>query len=495
MSSDEICFLSACELARRIRARELSATEVMSAHLGRIERVNPALNAIVTLLPERALEGARAVDAALARGESLGPLAGLPVAHKDLVPTRGVRTTSGSLIFKDFVPDVDAIIVERLREAGAIMIGKTNTPEFGAGSQTFNAVFGATRNPHDLEKTCGGSSGGAAAALAAGLVPIADGSDLGGSLRNPASFCNVVGLRPSAGRVPDWPRLEAWFDLAVLGPMARDVPDAALMLSVLAGPDARDPLSLQEPGSVFSRPLARDFAGTRIAMSSDLGGLPMEPEVRRIIDAQRRVFEDLGCVVEEATPDLRDADEIFRVLRAWHFHVTLGALLKSHRALMKDTVVWNIEQGARLSGAQIGEAQMKRTRLFHRMREFMQRYDFLAAPVTQVLPFDVGVPYPTRIDGVELGTYLDWMRSCYYISVTGAPAIAVPCGFSAAGLPVGLQIVGSHRQDFALLQIAFAFEQATRPRQGAPAAIEAALRRATLTPAPGTTAASPPRAD
>jgi amidase len=495
LSSDEICFLSACELARRIRALELSATEVMSAHMERIERVNPALNAIVTFLPARALEGARAVDAALARGERLGPLAGLPVAHKDLVPTRGVRTTSGSLIFKDFVPDVDAIIVERLRQAGAVMIGKTNTPEFGAGSQTFNAVFGATRNPYDLQKTSGGSSGGAAAALAAGLVPIADGSDLGGSLRNPASFCSVVGLRPSAGRVPNWPRLEAWFDMPVLGPMARNVADAALMLSVMAGPDARDPLSLQEPGSVFARPLSRDFAGTRIAMSLDLGGLPLEPEVRRVVDAQRRVFEELGCTVEEATPDLRDADEIFRVLRAWNFHATLGPLLESHRALMKDTVVWNIEQGARLSGAEIGAAQIKRTQLFHRTREFMQRYDFLAAPVTQVLPFDVAVPYPTRIDGVELETYLDWMRSCYYISATGAPAISVPCGFSASGLPVGLQIVGAHRQDFALLQLAFAFEQATRMHRGPPAALEAALRGATAAPAPGATAASPRRAD
>ena len=478
MSADEICFLSACELARCIRARAVSATEVMQAHLERIERINPALNAVVTFMPERGLEGARAVDAALARGEPLGPLAGLPIGHKDLLPTRGVRTTSGSRIFKDFVPDADAIIVERLRAAGAIMIGKTNTPEFGAGSQTFNAVFGATRNPYGLDKTCGGSSGGAAAALAAGLLPIADGSDLGGSLRNPASFCNVVGLRPSAGRVPDWPRPDAWFDLAVLGPMARCVEDAALMLSAMAGADARDPLSLQEPGAVFAQPLARDFAGARIAWSSDLGGLPVEPEVRRIVDAQRRVFQELGCIVEEATPDLRDAEEIFRVLRAWHFHLLLGPLLESHRELMKDTVVWNIEQGAHLTGREIGEAQMKRTRLFHRMREFMQRYDFLAAPVTQVLPFDVGVPYPTRIDGVELETYLDWMRSCHHISATGAPAISVPCGFSTSGLPVGLQIVGGHRADLAVLQIAFAFEQATQVHRRRPVAIDA-LRAAT----------------
>jgi amidase len=458
----ELCFMSASALAREIRARRLSATEVMDAHIAQIERLNPALNAIVTFLPERGRERARAVDAALARGADPGPLAGLPVAHKDLVPTRGVRTTFGSRIYRDFVPDTDAILVERLREAGAIMIGKTNTPEFGAGSQTFNAVFGATRNPYDLAKTCGGSSGGAAAALAAGLLPIADGSDLGGSLRNPASFCNVVGLRPSAGRVPNWPSASAWFDMPVLGPMARTVADVALLFSAIAGPDARAPLCLEEPGSVFRAPLGRDFKGTRIAWSSDLGGLPIEPEVARTIDAQRRVFTELGCIVEDATPDLRDADEIFRVLRAWDYELAFGALLREHRALMKDTVVWNIEQGARLSGPQVGAAEVKRTALYHRMREFMHRYDYLVAPVVQVLPFDVDVPWVTRINDVQFDTYLDWMRSCYYITVTGAPAISVPCGFSGSGLPVGLQIIGGHRQDFGVLQIAHAFEQATR---------------------------------
>jgi amidase len=459
--SSELCFMSASALALEIRARRLSATEVMDAHIAQIERLNPALNAIVTFLPERGREHARTVDAALARGADPGPLAGLPVAHKDLVPTRGVRTTFGSRIYRDFVPDADAILVERLREAGGIMIGKTNTPEFGAGSQTFNAVFGATRNPYDLSKTCGGSSGGAAAALAAGLLPIADGSDLGGSLRNPASFCNVVGLRPSAGRVPNWPSTSAWFDMPVIGPMARTVADVALLLSAMAGPDARAPVCLEEPGSVFRAPLERDFKGTRIAWSSDLGGLPIETEVARTMAAQRRVFTDLGCTVEDATPDLRDADEIFLVLRAWDYELAFGALLRQHRALMKDTVVWNIEQGAQLTGPQVGAAEVKRTALYQRMREFMRRYDYLVAPAVQVLPFDVETPYPTRINEVDLETYLDWMRSCYYITVTGAPAISVPCGFSSGGLPVGIQIVGRHRQDFALLQIALAFEQAT----------------------------------
>jgi amidase len=462
LKGGDMCFLPAHDLARRIRSRQLSAAEVVDAHLAQIERLNPAVNAIVTYLPEHARERARTVDAAIARGEDAGPLAGLPVAHKDLVPTRGVRTTFGSPIFRDFVPAADAIIVERLRQAGAIMVGKTNTPEFGAGSQTFNALFGATRNPYDLDKTCGGSSGGAAAALAAGLVPIADGSDFGGSLRNPASFCNVVGFRPSAGRVPNWPSTSAWFDMPVLGPMARTVEDAALMLSVIAGPDARSPLSLQDKGSVFGRPLERNFKGARIAWSPDLGGLPIEPEVARIVEGQRAVFADLGCLIEEATPDLRDADEIFRVMRAWDYELSFKELLRTHRALLKDTVIWNIEEGARLTGPQLGAAEVKRTQLFHRMREFMSRFDFLVAPVTQVLPFDVDVPWVTRINDVQLDTYLDWMRSCYYITVTGAPAISVPCGFSGTGLPVGLQIIGGHRQDFDVLQIAHAFEQATR---------------------------------
>ncbi|MBC8006991.1 MAG: amidase [Prolixibacteraceae bacterium] len=461
MKPEEICFLPASELVAHIRARDLSAVEIMDAHMAQIERVNPAVNAVVTFLPDQARAGARAVDAALARGDDPGPLAGLPVAHKDLLATKGIRTTFGSPIFQDFVPDADAIIVERLRKAGAITIGKTNTPEFGAGSQTFNAVFGATRNPYDLTKTCGGSSGGAATALACGLLPIADGSDMGGSLRNPASFCNVVGLRPSAGRVPNWPSVSGWFQMGVVGPMARTVQDVALTMSAIAGPDPRAPISLQDSGLMFARPLDRDFKGVRIAWSSDLGGLPVEPEVKRVMQAQRKTFAGLGCIVEDATPDLRDADEIFSVMRAWNFELSFGQLLKSKRALMKDTVIWNIEEGARLTGPQVGAAEVKRTQLFHRMREFMEKYDFLIAPVVQVLPFDIDVPYVTRINDVDLGTYIDWMRSCYYITVTGAPALSVPCGFSHEGLPVGLQVVGRHGDDFGVLQIAHAFERAT----------------------------------
>ncbi len=458
--SDGICSLTATELAAMIRTREFSAVEVTEACFDRIERVNPKVNAIVTFTPERAMESARAADDVLARGLPAGPLHGLPVAHKDLALTRGVRTTFGSPIFERFVPEQDALIVERLKGAGAISVGKTNTPEFGAGSQTFNEVFGETLNPYDTTKTCGGSSGGAAVALACGMLPIADGSDMGGSLRNPASFCNVVGFRPSPGRVPTWPDV-APSPLSVEGPMARTVQDAALMLSAMAGPDGRSPISIEEPGSVFARSLERDFGSARVAWSRDLGGLPVDPRVTAVLDGQRRVFEDLGCVVEEAEPDFAGADEVFKVLRAWRFELAYGELLEEHRHEMKDTVVWNIEEGRRLTGPQVGRAERLRAELYHRVRVFMETYEFLVLPVAQVPPFDVKERYVTQINGEEMGTYIDWMRSCYYVTVTGLPAISVPCGFTPEGLPVGVQIVGRHRDDFGVLQLAHAFEGAT----------------------------------
>ena len=461
MSSPEICFLTAAELSRRIHARDLSAKEVMEAHLAQIERVNPRVNAIVTLLPERAMEQASAADKSLVRGRELGPLHGLPVAHKDLVPTRGIRTTFGSLAFKDFVPEEDGLIVERLRKAGAITIGKTNTPEFGAGSQTYNEVFGETLNPYNISKTCGGSSGGAAVALACGMLPIADGSDDGGSLRNPAGFCNVVGFRPSPGRVPTWPDLVGWFPMTVEGPMARTVQDIALMLSAISGPDPRSPISITEPGSVFSCPLERDFKGVRVAWSHDLGVFPVDSRVTSVIERQRHVFESLGCLVEDGEPDFTDADEIFKVWRAWRFELTFADLLKTHRDQMKDTVIWNIEEGMKLSGPQIGRAERKRTELYHRVRKYMETYEFLILPVSQVLPFDVKQRYVTEIDGAKMETYIDWMKSCYYISTVGLPAISVPCGFTMDDLPVGVQIVGRHQDDLGVLQLAYAFEQAT----------------------------------
>ena len=462
MSAAELCFLDATELARLVRSRAVSATEVLDAHLARIARANPALNAIVTLAADSARDAARGIDRALARGEPAGLLAGLPTAVKDLVPTAGVRTTFGSLVYRDHVPDQDALIVERMKAAGALILGKTNSPEFGAGSQTFNSVFGVTRNPYDPARTCGGSSGGAAVAVACGMAPLADGSDLGASLRNPASFCNVVGLRPSVGRVPIWPTANAWASLSVYGPMARTVADVALMLAAIAGPDPRSPISLDEPGASFARPLARDLKGVRVAWSRDLGGAPVDPAVTMVLESQRHVFAELGCAVEEAEPDLAGATEAFHVLRAHQFAQRYAPLLAEHRDKIKATVVWNIEEGLKLTQQEIGRAEMLRTEIYHRAREFFERYEFLLCPVAQVLPFPVETEYPTEIGGVRLANYIEWLRTCYSITVTGHPAISVPCGFSDSGLPVGIQIVGRARDDFGVLQIAHAFEQATQ---------------------------------
>ncbi|MBI3492040.1 MAG: amidase [Acidobacteria bacterium] len=460
----DLCQLSAVELARLIRAKDLSARDVVTAHLQQIERINPKVNAIVTLVSERAMARARDADEALARGAVIGPLHGLPIAHKDLQLTRGIRTTFGSPIYKDFVPTDDSLLVERVRAAGAILVGKTNTPEFGAGSQTFNPVFGATLNPYDRMKTCGGSSGGAAVALACGMLPIADGTDMGGSLRNPASFCNIVGMRPSPGRVPIWPSRLGWSTLSVDGPMGRSVADVALLLSAIAGPDRRSPISLSEPGRAFAAPLDRDFRGVRVAWWQDLG-FPVDPRVRTIVNDQRRVFDGLGCRVEDAQPDFRGADEVFKTARALSFVAAYADLAAEHRALMKDTILWELDRGRRLTVADIGRAELKRTELYQRLRQFMEHYEFFVLPTVQAPPFDVTQPYPTEIDGVAMETYIDWMKSCYYISITGHPAISVPVGFTDDGLPVGLQIVARHQDDWGLLQMAHAFEQASgQPR-------------------------------
>jgi amidase len=458
----DLCFTTAVELSRALRERRVSAREVVQAHLDRIERINPAVNAIVTLVAERAMAEAAAADERIAAGEEVAPLHGLPVAHKDIHDTAGIRTTYGSPLRADYVPEHDDLVVERMRAAGAISIGKTNVPEFGAGSHTFNAVFGVTRNPYDLGKSAGGSSGGAAAALACGMHPIADGSDTGGSLRNPASFNNVVGFRPSPGRIPNWPAAVGRATLGVKGPMARTVADTALLLSVLAGPDSRSPIALEDPGSAFAVPLERDVTGLRVAWSPDLGGtVPVEPAVTRVVETAVRSFSDLGCHVEQVCPDFSDAEEIFRTLRAWQFELTFGPLLDRHPTAFKDSMRWNITEGRRLTGPDIGRAEVLHTRLFHRMREFFESYDVLLLPVSQVPPFDVELEYPTEIAGVAMRTYLDWMRSAYFVSVTGCPALSVPAGFTPDRLPVGLQIVGPHRRDLEVLRIGHMFEQAT----------------------------------
>jgi amidase len=457
MPSD-LTTLPATALARMVRAREVSAREVLEAQLARIEAVNPAVNAIVTLAPERAREEAAAADEAIAQGGPIGPLHGLPIAVKDLVQTAGIRTTFGSPIYEDNVPSQDDLMVERVRAAGAIVLGKTNTPEFGAGSHTFNPVFGTTRNPYALDRSPGGSSGGAAAALATGMAPIADGSDLGGSLRNPASFCNVVGFRPSPGRIPSWPSDDPTEDLSVEGPMARTVEDAALLLSALAGPDPRVPISLPEPGQAFGPPLDADVAVIRVAWAPACDGwMPLDPAVVAVVDGARPVFDAIGCRTEDAFPDLSGAREAFLTLRAASYAAWYGDILDPER--MKPTVVWNIEQGLALTSEDVARARGIRAAIHARVDAFFGRFDVLAMPVSQVPPFPTEEEYPTEVAGVAMTTYLDWMESCWCITVTGLPAISVPCGFTADGLPVGLQIVGRRHADAAVLRACAAFER------------------------------------
>ena len=468
----DICFEPARRLAQLIRARKLSATEVMKAFIAQIERVNPKVNAIVTFLPDAALGAAKKFDRNF-NSNKARPLAGLPIAYKDLLATKGIRTTQGSPIFADHIPAEDHALVERLSAAGAITLGKTNTPEFGAGSQTFNAVFGATRNPYDLARTCGGSSGGAAAAVATGMLPFADGSDLAASLRNPGNFCNVVGFRPTPGRVPNWPAGNAWDTQPVVGPIARTVQDAAFLFAAMAGPDARVPIGITEPGAAFARPLTRNFRKVRVAWTRDMGGLPVDARVSAVLEKQKAVFESLGCTVEEACPDFSGATEAFETLRALSFLLKIGPHYRNPalRPKLKQTVIWNVESGLRLTAEQIARAEGLRTELFHRMRRFLERYEFLLCPVNQVPPFSVEEEYPKAIAGTRLGNYLDWMKSCYYITITSHPAISVPAGFTddRIPLPVGLQIVGRYRDDFGVLQLAHAFEQETGTWQHRPA--------------------------
>ena len=464
--SDDLCFASARDLAARVRTGDVSCTEVMDAFLERIDRVNPDINVICTLVADQAREGAATADAV--PKEARGKLHGLPIAVKDLAETKGIRTTWGSPLFENHVPTYDQLFVERLKQAGAIIIGKTNTPEFGAGSQSFNPIFGASRNPYDVTKTVGGSSGGAAGALAARLVPLADGSDLGGSLRNPAAFCNVVGFRPTPGRVPTHPDRMGWNTLSTMGPMARTVDDVALLLSIMAGPDDRCPISLEAPGASFDVPLDRDWSGLRIAWSPDLGVCQVVPEIVSICENSLPVFRDLGGSVNADCPDFSDGADIFQTLRAWMFATGFGDAYAHARDKLKDTIIWNIERGLALSAVDIGKADVARTNLYQRMLTFFDRYDFLVLPTTQVPPFDVTTPWVTEINGVSQETYLDWMMSCAIITLTGCPAISVPAGFTEDGLPVGLQIVGPPRKDLDVLQIAHAFEQATGHWRQAP---------------------------
>jgi amidase len=471
-SSEEIPFLRAVDILDAIRKKKISAREVMQAHLKQIRRVNGKVNALVTMVPEEELMAqAAAADEALAKGKWLGPLHGLPIGVKDLHETKGLRTTYGSPLQKDYVPDFDCRVVQREKSSGGIVIGKTNVPEFGLGSQTFNSVFGATHNPYDLTKTCGGSTGGGAVAVACGMVPLADGSDMGGSLRNPPNFCNVVGIRPSPGRVPNVPARLGWFTLSVPGPVARNVTDCAFFLSVLAGFDHHSPISIDQPGTQFAEPLAtRNFKGVRVAMFKDLG-LPWDPEVKGAVQAQRKVFESLGCIVEEAEPDFSDANECFLAWRHWSTELAYGDLLATHGDQVNEYVHWHAEEARKLTGPYLSRLEAKRTALFQRLCGFKGEYEFFILPVNQVLPFDVNMHYPTEIAGVKMENYLAWMKSAYYISAAGNPAMSVPCAFSKSGLPIGIQIVGRHHDDWGVLQLGYAFEQATGVGKRRPAIV------------------------
>jgi amidase len=433
---------SARDQAAAVAARRISARELLELHLTRIAERNPEINAIVSLDVERARAGAAAADQHLASGQPVGPLHGLPFAFKDTHVVAGWRTTYGSPLFRDNVPGVDELVVERIRRAGVVTMGRTNVPEFAAGSHTFNTIFGTTRNPVDPSRSAGGSSGGAAAALRSGMVPLAEGSDMGGSLRNPASFCGVVGLRPSLGRVPQWPKPNQWEATSVSGPMARDVGDLALLLSTIAGPDPRAPLALGDPGTAFAPPLAGTLRGLRVAWSLDLGGaFEVDASVAAVLDQAGRLLARSGASVFSAWPDLSLAEDTFRTLRAWHFQASYGAMLAQHPEAFKQSLADNIRAGESLTGADVARAYAQRTRLSETMRQFFGSYDVLVLPVSQVPPFPADQEFPATINGKPMATYLDWMRSAYFITVTGCPAISVPAGTTPDGLPVGVQIV------------------------------------------------------
>ncbi|MYM20277.1 amidase [Brevibacterium sp. 5221] len=465
----ELTWLSTRELAGLMAAGELSAVEAVQDHFARIDEVNGTINAIVTTDPEGALAAARRTDEARASGQSLGTLAGVPLTHKDTHDTAGMRTTYGSPLFADHVPAGTSLIVERLRAAGAITTGKSNVPEFAAGSHTFNPVFGTTRNPYNTAKSAGGSSGGVGAALAAGIQASGDGSDMGGSLRTPGSFDNVVGFRPSNGRVPHTPPGDPWAWLAQTGVMGRTTGDVALLLVAVAGPHPLGPASIAEPGSVFDLPefalgaaYEPSLSGLRVGFAPDLdGAVVAEPEVLAVVRSAAPVLEGLGARLDEACIDLTDAAEVFDVQRSYDFAALHGDKLRAHRGEIKDAVVWNTQRGLDLTVGQLVAKDRARARLMEAVEAFFAGHDVLVCTTAQVLPFDADLEYPEQIAGTRMETYLDWMRAATLISATGCPAVSVPAGFSADGLPVGIQLVARPGADVDLLRAAHAFEAAT----------------------------------
>jgi amidase len=459
--------MDAGTLSETIRTKKVSCVEVMTAYLDHIDRLNPQVNAIVALQDrERLLAQARKKDDELASGAPVGPLYGLPFAVKDLAPVRGIPMTMGSPILKDNVPAADNIMAARIRAAGAIFVGKTNVPEWGMGSHTYNPVYGPTLNAYDQTRSAGGSSGGAAVGLALRILPVADGSDNAGSLRNPAGWNNVFGFRTSYGRVPTEGRDPYMPNMTVAGPMARNVPDLALLLSVQAGYDARVPLSITGDGAAFGGPLARDFKGARIAWTGDFGGaVPHDPEVLDVCKAALKTFEEIGCTVEEARPDY-SLDAVWRAyqaLRAWYAAGPLMAYYRdpAKRTLLKPEAVFEIESALKLSALDITAAAAVRAQWYEAVRRFFETYDFFVAPTAQVFPFDAGIDWPKEVAGTKMETYLEWQKGMIPVTLAGLPALAVPAGFSAAGLPMGLQIAGPNRSELACLQLAHAYDLAT----------------------------------
>jgi amidase len=463
----DLTLMSADALSRAIHKKQVSCREVMSATLARIERVNPHFNAIVSLrAADELLAEADARDAQLARGESMGWMHGMPQAIKDLSNTAGLRTTLGSPLMREFVPTEDGLMAARMKAAGCIVIGKTNTPEFGLGSHTFNEVFGPTRNAFDPTRSAGGSSGGAAVALAQRLLPVADGSDFMGSLRNPAGWNHVFGLRPSQGRVPMWPATDVWLaQLGTEGPMGRSVRDVAMLLSVQAGHDPRSPLSIAQDGRAFAVPLAADIGGQRIGWLGDLGGhLPMEAGVIEVCETALRRFTDMGCRVDTTALGM-DPAAVWECWLVWR-QALVGPRIAPHlvnaknRAHIKPEALWEHDQSLLLTGAQLNRASAQRTRLLQQMLALFERFEVLALPVAQAWPFDLNERWPTTIAGRAMDTYHRWMEVVICATLAGLPAISVPAGFNDQGLPMGLQLIGKPQGELALLQLAHAYEQA-----------------------------------
>jgi amidase len=461
--SKDLYRMTAAEAVQRLNAGEVSPSELVDAAYARIAATDRHLNALPTLCPERARAHARRIEDERRRGVTRPRfwLGGLPVSIKDLTPVAGVRTTYGSPIYADNVPAESDILVETLEANGAIIIGKSNTPEFGAGASTFNEVFGKTHNPWNVTKSCAGSSGGAAVSAAAGQVWLAHGSDLGGSLRTPASFCSIAGLRPSPGRVARGPVPLPFSSLLVNGPMARNVLDVALCLDAMSADHPRDPLALPPPPKSFAQSVREARPPKRIAWSRNLGLFPIDKEVATICERAVRHFAEMGVIVEEAAPDLHDAVEIFQTLRAAKFAAERAELLRSHRDRLKPEVIWNIEKGLRLDGEAIGRAEVARGALYGRVCRFFERYDLLVCPTAIVPPFDVDVRYVEEVDGVRFDNYVAWIGITFALTLTACPVLSVPAGFTASGLPVGLQIMAPPRADAAALAAGELLEQAS----------------------------------